>query len=106
MKKRITIEELEKMTQAKYVCTQKIKLSDDIFGDNKKRIMEFDISDGFGYCPNFEGKEYYMNYPKKKFVEDSKTLHKEVCEFLELDEHEPITESHSLSSYHILKVNE
>ena len=37
--------DLEKMNQTKYVCTQKLKLSDNIFGDNKiykeKYIKEY-----------------------------------------------------------------
>lgn len=102
---RISIEDLEKMTQTKYVCTLKIKLSDEIFGDTEKHILEFDIFDGFAYCPNHNGKEYFMNYPKKKFVEDSTTMSKEVRDFMELDEHEPITEKASLASYYKLKVN-
>ena len=73
-KERISVVDLEKMTQTKYVCTQKLKLSDNIFGDNKKRIMEFDIFDGFAYCADFEGKEYFMKYPKKDFVKLSKEV--------------------------------
>ena len=103
--KKLTIEELEKMMQTKYVCTIKIKLSDKAFGDDKKRMLEFDILDGFAYCGDFEGKEYYMIYPRKKFIEDSKTMNKEVREYLELDEHEPITELHSMESYMTLSIN-
>ena len=99
---RISILDLEKMTQTKYVCTQ----SDNIFGDNKKRIMEFDIFDGFAYCANFEGKEYFMKYPKKDFVKLSKDMDKGVREFLELDEHQPLTETNILVTYNTLFTNE
>jgi hypothetical protein len=94
------------MTQTKYVCTQRMKLSDNIFGDNKKRIMEFDIFDGFAYCANFEGKEYFMKYPKKDFVKLSKDMDKGVRDFLELDEHQPLTETNILVTYNTLFTNE
>ena len=102
----ISILDLEKMTQTKYVCTQRMKLSDNIFGDNKKRIMEFHIFDGFAYCPNFEGKEYFMKYPKKDFVKISKEMEKGVREFLELNEHQPLTETDILVTYNTLFTNE
>lgn len=102
----ISILDLEKMTQTKYVCTQRMKLSDNIFGDNKKRIMEFHIFDGFAYCPNFEGKEYFMKYPKKDFVKISKDMEKGVREFLELNEHQPLTETDILVTYNTLFTNE
>jgi hypothetical protein len=47
---RISIQDLEKMNKTKYICTKKIKLADNIFGDNRKRVLEFDIFDGFAYC--------------------------------------------------------
>ena len=103
---RIRILDLENMTQTKYVCTQRMKLSDNIFGDNKKRIMEFDIFDGFAYCANFEGKEYFMKYPKKDFVKISKEMEKGVRDFLELDEHQPLTETNILVTYNTLFTNE
>ena len=106
MGERISILDLEKMTQTKYVCTQRMKLSDNIFGDNKKRIMEFDIFDGFAYCANFEGKEYFMKYPKKDFVKISKEMEKGVRDFLELDEHQPLTETNILVTYNTLFINE
>ena len=83
-----------------------MKLSDNIFGDNKKRIMEFDIFDGFAYCANFEGKEYFMKYPKKDFVKLSKDMDKGVRDFLELDEHQPLTETNILVTYNTLFTNE
>ena len=103
---RISILDLEKMTQTKYVCTQRMKLSDNIVGVNKKRIMEFDIFDGFAYCANFEGKEYFMKYPKKDFVKLSKDMDKGVRDFLELDEHQPLTETNILVTYNTLFTNE
>lgn len=106
MKERISILDLEKMTQTKYVCTQKLKLSDNLFGDNKKRVMEFDIFDGFAYCGDFEGKEYFMKFPKKEFVKLSKDMDKGVRDFLDIDEHQPLTETNILVAYNTLFVND
>lgn len=105
MSERISITDLEKMNQTKYACTQKLKLSDNLFGDNKKRIMEFDIFDGFAYCANFEGKEYYMKYPKKEFIKLSKDMEKGIRDYLNLSEQEEITETHILQTYNTLYVN-
>jgi hypothetical protein len=102
MSKRISIPNLEKMNQTNYVCTQKLKLTDKIFGDKNPRIMEFDIFDGFAYCANFEGKEYIMTYPRKEFIKLSKDMEQGVREFLNLDDKEPITETHILQTYNTL----
>ena len=67
--KRISIKDLEKMNKTKYLCTKKIKLADNVFGDNRKRVLEFDIFDGFAYCfDDKTNKEYYMIYPRKAFI--------------------------------------
>ena len=106
MATRISIKDLEKMTQTKYVCTQKIKLADNVLGDSKKHILEFDIFDGFAYCADYNGKEYYMNFPRKEFVKLSKEMEEKAREYLSLDEHEPLKEEHLLASYNTLYVNE
>ena len=102
MSKRISITDLEKMNQTKYVCTQKLKLTDNLFGDKKQRIMEFDIFDGFAYCANFENKEYIMTYPRKEFIKLSKDMEQGIREFLNLEDNEVITETHILQTYNTL----
>lgn len=102
--KRLTIQELEKMCQTKYVCTQRLKLSDNLFGDNKKRIIEMDIFDGFAYGI-FEGKELYMTFPKKEFINLSTDMAKEIREYCGLEEKAPITETHILITYSSLNEN-
>ncbi|MBR6517609.1 MAG: hypothetical protein IKT40_12330 [Bacilli bacterium] len=95
------------MNKTKYICTKKIKLADTIFGDNRKRVLEFDIFDGFAYCFDEKTKkEYYMTYPRKAFISLSKDMEKSVRDYLELDEHEPIKEVHLLASYNSLHINE
>ena len=106
MMERISIQDLEKMTQTKYVCTQRIKLSDKIFGDNIKHILDFDIFDGFAYCPNYKGKEYFMIYPKVNFIKLSKNMSKSVRDFMELEDTDEISITDSLISYNVLKCNE
>lgn len=106
MANRISIQDLEKMNQTKYLCTKKIKLADDIFGDNRKRVLVFDIFDGFAYSFDEKtNKEYYMIYPRKAFISLSKDMEKNVRDYLELDEHEPLQEVHLLASYNSLYVN-
>lgn len=103
---RISIQDLEKMTKSKYVCTQKLRLADsNVFHDDCKRVMEFDIFDGFAYCPDFEGHEYYMDFPKTQFIKMAKQMEKNIREYINLDEHEPIKESHILMSYNTLHLN-
>ena len=104
MNERISIQDLEKMNRTKYVCTKKIKLSDNIFGDKKKRILEFDIFDGFAYGI-FEGRELYMKFPRKEFINVAPNMQKEIREYCNLDEKEPITESHILITYNTLYEN-
>lgn len=104
---RISIKDLEKMNQTSYLCTKKIKLADNVFGDNRKRVLEFDIFDGFAYCfDNKTEKEYFMIYPRKEFIKLSKDMENNVREYLELDEHEPLQEVHLLASYNSLYINE
>lgn len=104
-KERISILDLEKMVQTKYVCTQRLKLSDNLFGDNKKRVMEFDIFDGFAYSL-FEGKDYFMKFPKKEFVKLSKDMDKGVRGFLNITDDRTLTETDILIAYNTLYVNE
>ena len=101
---RIDIPTLEKMAQSKYVSTSRLKLSDNLFGDNKKRIIDFDIFDGFAYGVH-ENKELYMIFPKKSFIKESKEMKNEIREFCELKETDEITEIHILIAYNSLFEN-
>lgn len=100
------IEDFEKATQSKFVSSQKIKLADPILGDNKKHVMDFDVFDGFAVCPNYNGKMYYMTFPKLEFMKIAKNIEKNAREYLELDEHEPLKVEHVLAAYNKLSVNE
>lgn len=102
---RLSIQELEKMTHSKYVSSQKIKLIDEIFGDNESHILDFDIFDGFAYCANYKGKEYYMIFPKKEFIRASEEMKKNIRDFLEIDTYQVITEKEILASYNTLFIN-
>ena len=108
---RIGISDLEKMTQSKYICTQKLKLSDEnIFKDNKKRVIEFDIFNGFAYGiysdpQTKEDKELYMIYPQKEFIKASKNMDAEIREFCGLNDTDEITETHILITYSTLCEN-
>lgn len=98
---KLSIEELEKMTQSKFVCKQKIRLVDDAFGDNKPHIIEVLVFDGMAWCEDFKGHSYMMTYPKKSFVNLSKELSDNLKNFLELEKNATITEEHILIGYYV-----
>jgi hypothetical protein len=102
---RLSISDIEKMMQTRYVCTHRIKLCDDVLGDNKNHIMEFDIFDGFAYCADYKGKEYYMEFPQKAFIKLMKEMEDEVRDYLDLSSTMEINEVHLLSAYNTLSVN-
>jgi hypothetical protein len=99
---RISITDLEKMSQSKYVCTEKIKMADDVLGDKKHHTLEFDVFDGLAYCADFEGKELFMDFPKLAFIKQCKDSEKEMRKFLNLDETTEITSVHVLQAYNTL----
>ena len=101
--RKLTIEEVEKMTNSKYVVTSKLKLRDkEIFGDNKYRTIEFQVFDGFAYCADFEGHSYCMTFPRKDFVRMSKELSNNLRAFLKIETNEPLNELQILSGYYKL----
>lgn len=104
--KRLSITELEKMTHSKYLKTQQIRLTDEVLGDNKQHLVEFDIFDGFAYCHDFNGHEYYMMYPRKEFIKLSNEMEKTIREYLELDKQHIIGETEILVSYNTLFKNQ
>jgi len=103
---RLSIQEIEKMTNSEYVCTQKIGISDPIFGDDKTHEMEFDVFDGFAYCANYKGKEYWMTFPKKEFIKIAKVMQEAIREYTKIGEDQEITEKEIMVSYNTLFVNE
>jgi hypothetical protein len=103
---KMTIHELEKMTQSNYVGTRQIKLADElIFGDSDYHILEFDIFDGFAYCGDYNGLEIYMRFPKKELVKTDNVISENAREFLKLNKNVPLTEEHLLACYNSLYVN-
>lgn len=105
-KKRMTIEEIEKMVHSDLVCTQTIKLSDDVFGDTKKHTLTFDVFDGFAYCGDYNGKEYYMLFPRLSLIKLSKTMSASVREFMGLGESDEIGVTDVMASYYTLYCND
>lgn len=100
---KLTIEELEKMTQSKFVCKEKIKLADAEFGDDKPHIIDILVFDGFAWCEDYKGHSYKMDYPKKSFVNLSKELSDNLRNFLEMEKNATITEEEILIGYYVFK---
>lgn len=93
---------LEKI-YGKKLSTQAISFEGDIFDDGVARTIEFDIYDGFAYCGDFEGSEYFMAYPKIDFINSVKDMQKAVRDFMGLNDNEPITATDILQSYSDLR---
>ena len=103
--KRLSIEEIEKMTNSKLVSTQVIEICDPIFNDEKKHSLKFDIFDGFAYCANYKGEEYWMDFPKKSFIKKAKAMEDAIREYTSLGEDAEITEKEIMISYNTLYKN-
>lgn len=86
------------------ICTQTIQIDDNeaLFGDKKKRVMKFDIYDGFAYCADYKGEEYYMIYPQLDFIKISKEMSQAVKEYVGLKDTDPIQVTDILTSYNTL----
>ena len=104
-KQRLSIEELEFMCQSKHLDTSEIcGIEDELLGEGKHNMI-FDIFDGFAYCPEYNGKEYYMEYPKLELIKDADVMQRSIRDSIGLSEDEEITIQHILSVYYQLKVN-
>lgn len=105
-RERISIKDLENMTHSRFVQTRKLAFIDEeVFGDTKKHVMECDIFDGLAYCPNYQGKEYWIEYPKVSFFKFAHSMAKKVREYNKLEDGAEITPIHSLNSYASLYCN-
>ena len=100
---RISIADLEAMTQTQYVSTQRISLKDPLLGDNNRHVLVFDIFDGYAYCADYNGDEYDMVFPRLKFVNKSKDMSSEVRKYLNLPENTILTVEHILMAYNTLR---
>ena len=82
---RIKQDDLEKMF-GKMVGKRKLS----IVGFKKK--LEFEIYDGLAYCPDHEGHEYMMKYPRMSFINESAEAQDMIRkEIDESDEYEDFT---------------
>lgn len=92
---RIKREDLEKMYN-KMVDERDLT----ILGFKKK--LHFEIYDGLAYCPNYEGSEYLMKYPRLEFIENSVEMQDEIRKYLKLDEKVKISVLHILQTFNAL----
>lgn len=53
--------------------------------------LHFEIYDGFAYCPNFNGHEYTIKYPKLDFIEKSIEMQERIRKYLSLNKDEKIS---------------
>lgn len=101
MKHEISQEILEKVTKSKLLTTQEIMFQDEqeIFGDNKKHKLNFDLYDGFGYCQDYKGNSYFITYPRLDFVNNCKGIASSIREFMGMKEDDEITVTDIVQSY-------
>ena len=99
MAKKFTEEELTKI-YGKMVCEQPIRFQDSkVFGDNKKYVINFKIFDGFAYCEDFNGDEYYLTYPKIDFLNSCNEMQQAIRTYMGLNESDKIGVVDILQSY-------
>lgn len=56
-----------------------------------KNKLNFEIYDGFAYCPNYRGSEYCMKFPKVEFVNKSSEMQDEIRKYMQLEDSDDIT---------------
>ena len=56
-----------------------------------KNKLNFEIYDGFAYCPNYRGSEYCMKFPKVEFVNKSSEMQDEIKKYMNLKDDDDIT---------------
>lgn len=103
---RIGIDELKKMAQSEYECTQKLKFAnEEIFGKKEKEIIEVDIFDGIAYG-QYNERDIFFTYPKKSFVKVCKSMADEIREYCKLKENQEITSTDILKTYATIICND
>lgn len=97
---------LEKVSKSKLVGTQELVFFDmeDIFGDKNQHKLTFDLYDGFGFCKDYQGRTYYLTYPRLEITKTCKTIAEKIREFLGYDDKQEITITDIVVSYSTLNV--
>lgn len=65
--------------------------SEELFGDKEKRVLDFVFYNGFAFCPNFEGKAYYFEYPLLNYFTSHPNEAKDVMNAADLKDEKEIT---------------
>ena len=106
VKTKLTIEELELMTQSKHMGSIEIsRMVHELFGDENEHTLTFDIFDGFAYCHDYNGEEYYLEYPVKSLIDDANNMQKTIRETLNLNDDKELTILDIIATYSTLKKN-
>jgi len=98
----ITEEIIEKIC-GKPICVQEVKFKDDesaqIFGDKKTHTLTFTLYDGFGFCNDYKGKQFFLTYPTLAFLKNCEEMSQSVREFNGLQDEDEITVPQIVYSY-------
>lgn len=67
--------------------------------------MDWEVYDGFAYCPDYNGDEYSMIYPRIQFINESKGAQETIRKELELKDDSEITIMDIISTFNELFKN-
>ena len=96
---------LMKLAKSDFICQQKVKFDKDdpqvqaVFGDNSTHTLTFDLYDGLGYCSDYKGAEYMIQYPRIEFLKDCVEMSQAIREHNGLQDEDEINVTHIVHSY-------
>lgn len=97
-KQTLTKAEIEKM-YGKCFANIELTIDDDLFNDGKEHKLNIDVYDGFAYCPDHEGEEYFLQYPQLGFIKISDKMQETIREYNEMDDKAEITPVEVIATY-------
>jgi hypothetical protein len=67
-----------------------------------KKAINFEIYDGYAYCPDYKGHEYGIEYPRIELIEKSKELQGDIREWVGLKEDAEITVFDIIQTFNVM----
>lgn len=67
-----------------------------------RKKINFEIYDGYAYCPDYKGHEYGIEYPRISLIEKSKELQSEIRTWVGLDENAEITIYDIIQTFNVM----
>ncbi len=67
-----------------------------------KKPLNFEVYDGYAYCPNYKGHEYALEYPRIELIEKSKEMQEDIRNWLDMKEDDKITVYDIIQTFNIM----